>query len=131
MLDEQPVETTVYSLGEFRARRPTTSQRRTPLEPSARRSADHRRSPRAVPDPQISAGGMLIRAYCDIEPGTRLSIELKQGEPISGIARWTKGECVGVSFDPPIDVLALLASSERRAAAAHAADRGRLHGLGP
>ena len=60
----------------------------------------------------ISVGGMLIRAYCEIAAGTPVEIELKQGEAVAGTARWTKDECVGVTFEEPIDVLALLASSE-------------------
>jgi hypothetical protein len=111
MLDEQPVETTVYSLGSG-----------TP-EPEDRRSGDRHLSLLRVGAlmigdrrelcliRNISAGGMLIRAYSSIEQGTRLSIELKQGEAISGVARWTKDECVGVSFDSPIDVLGLICSA--------------------
>jgi hypothetical protein len=59
----------------------------------------------------VSAGGMMIRAYCDIEAGTRLSVELKQGEPVPGTAQWTKDGCVGVNFDTPIDVLSLVSTS--------------------
>ena len=54
---------------------------------------------------------MLIRAYCAIAPGTPLTIELKQGEPIDGRVRWVKDDCVGVTFDAPIDVLALLSTA--------------------
>ena len=111
MVDEQPVETTVYSLGSG-----------TP-EPEERRSGDRHLSLLRVGAlmigdrrelcliRNISAGGMLIRAYSTIEQGSRLSVELKQGEAISGVARWTKEECVGVSFDSPIDVLALISSA--------------------
>jgi hypothetical protein len=38
-------------------------------------------------------------------------VELKHGEPIMGTARWSRDECVGVTFDKPVDVLALLATS--------------------
>ena len=54
---------------------------------------------------------MLVRAYCDVAIGTRITIELKHGEPISGTAQWIKDGCVGVTFDWPVDVLALLAAS--------------------
>ena len=60
----------------------------------------------------VSAGGMLIRPYCAIATGTPITVELKQGDPISGIAKWTRDDCVGVSFDEPIDVLALLSSAD-------------------
>ncbi len=57
----------------------------------------------------ISAGGMMIRAYSPISVGTRVKIELKQGDPVSGIAKWVDGELTGITFDEPIDVLLLLA----------------------
>ena len=56
----------------------------------------------------VSAGGMMIRPYSPIAAGTRVSIELKQGDPVSGVAQWTDSGLVGVSFDTPIDVLARL-----------------------
>jgi len=110
-LDEQPVETTLYSLASG-----------TP-EPEDRRSGERHLSLLRVGAlmigdrrelcliRNISAGGMLIRAYSKIEAGTRLSIELKQGDAVSGVARWTQDECVGISFDSPIDVLALISSA--------------------
>jgi hypothetical protein len=56
----------------------------------------------------ISAGGMMIRPYSTIAAGTRLSIELKQGDTVSGIVQWSEKALVGVSFEEPIDVLSLL-----------------------
>ncbi|HKC03221.1 MAG TPA: PilZ domain-containing protein [Sphingomicrobium sp.] len=112
MLDEEPVETTLYSLDEAV---PEGSDRRT----GERHLSLLRVGTLTIGDRRelclirnISAGGMLVRAYCPIATGTRVTIELKQDEPIAGTARWIKGECVGVSFDRPIDVLSLLASSE-------------------
>jgi hypothetical protein len=60
----------------------------------------------------VSAGGMLIRPYSPIEPGTAVSVELKHGETVIGVARWNEGGLVGIAFDEPIDVVALLAPSE-------------------
>jgi hypothetical protein len=57
----------------------------------------------------ISAGGMMIRAYSPIAVGTRLSIELKQGDPVSGVVQWVENGLTGVAFDAPIDVITLLA----------------------
>lgn len=57
----------------------------------------------------ISAGGMMIRAYSPISVGTPVTIELKQGDPVSGVVKWVDGELTGVTFDDPIDVLLLLA----------------------
>jgi hypothetical protein len=59
----------------------------------------------------ISAGGMMIRPYSAIAAGTRLSIELKQGDPLQGVALWSKDGQVGIGFDAAIDVLALLGST--------------------
>lgn len=59
----------------------------------------------------ISAGGMLIRPYSTIAAGTALSVELKHGDMVSGVARWTEGGLVGVAFDQPIDVVALLTAA--------------------
>ena len=61
----------------------------------------------------ISAGGMLIRAYCQIPVGTRLSVELKCGQSASGTARWAEGSSIGVTFDQPIDVVDLLSASSQ------------------
>jgi hypothetical protein len=111
MLDEEPVETTIYSLA--------------PLPPAApERRADERHmsllrvGALLVGDRRelclirnVSVGGMLIRAYSAIEPGTRLSIELKQGEAVHGAVLWAKDDLVGVSFDEPIDILSLITTS--------------------
>jgi len=113
MLDEQPVETTLYSLDNSvpeASERRRTGERHLSLLRVGSLTIDGRRELCLIRN--ISAGGMLVRAYCPIAPGTRLSIELKQGEPIVATAKWTRDECVGVSFDQPIDILALLASSE-------------------
>ncbi len=59
----------------------------------------------------ISAGGMMIRAYCAIPEGTQLSIELKSGQPVTGKVSWTSGQNVGVAFDAPIDIIEILSAS--------------------
>jgi len=60
----------------------------------------------------VSSGGMLIRPYSAIAAGVTVSIELKHGETVSGIVRWNEEGLVGVAFDEPIDVVALLTSPE-------------------
>jgi PilZ domain-containing protein len=106
-LDEQPVETTLYSLNP------------APPEPDRRSDERHlsllRVGSMTIGDRRelcliknISAGGMMIKAYCSIEIGTRISIELKHGEPVSGTTLWAEGDSIGVRFDQPVDVLALL-----------------------
>ena len=111
-MNEQPVETTLYSLDDSAPSAPDrrSGERHLSLFRVGALTIGDRRELCLIRN--VSAGGMLIRAYCAIEPGERITIELKQGEPIHGTARWAKDECVGVTFDRPIDVLALLSSSE-------------------
>ena len=59
----------------------------------------------------ISAGGMMIRAYSNIKAGTRITIELKEGDPVDATAKWAKGDNVGLEFDQPIDVIGLISTS--------------------
>ena len=59
----------------------------------------------------ISAGGMMIRAYCTIVQGERLTVELKSGQPIAGSVSWVRDQTLGVAFDEPIDVIELLSAS--------------------
>ena len=58
----------------------------------------------------VSAGGMMIRPYSPVAAGTRLSVELKQGDCVSGVAQWSDRGLVGITFDEQIDVLSLLNS---------------------
>lgn len=57
----------------------------------------------------ISAGGMMVRAYSAIPVGTEITVELKQGDPVRGVVKWVDGNLTGVAFDAPIDVVLLLA----------------------
>ena len=110
-MDEQPVEATLYSLDRTL---PTVPERRTDerhlslLRVGSLTIAGHRE---LCLIKNVSAGGMLIRAYCSIPAGTAITIELKHGEPVNGTARWTRDGYVGVTFDHPVDVLGLLTAS--------------------
>lgn len=53
----------------------------------------------------------MIRAYSKIEPGTCVTIELKEGEPVTATAKWAKDDNVGLAFDKPIDVIGLISTS--------------------
>lgn len=111
MFDDRRVETTLYSLAES-----------TP-QPNQRRQGDRHLSLLRVGSllvdgrrelcliRNVSAGGMMIRAYSDIAPDTAVTVELKQGEPISGTVRWTKDDCIGVSFDQAIDIVDVISAS--------------------
>jgi len=59
----------------------------------------------------VSAGGMMVRVYCSIAEGLRLSVELKCGQPITGLVSWARDFHVGISFDSPIDVIDILTTS--------------------
>jgi hypothetical protein len=59
----------------------------------------------------ISAGGMMIRPFSSLPSGTRVSVELKHGESVDGTAQWSDKGLIGITFDEPIDVLALLSGS--------------------
>jgi hypothetical protein len=59
----------------------------------------------------ISAGGMMVRAFCPIPEGARLSVELKCGQSISGTVSWVRDIHVGIRFDNAIDVIDILSTS--------------------
>ena len=110
-MQEQPVETTLYSLSV------------APPSPANRREGaryltlyrvgsiviDGRRDLFLIKN--ISAGGMMIRAYCAVECDTHVSVELKSGHPIEGAVSWVEGSSVGISFDTEVDVIDLLSAS--------------------
>jgi hypothetical protein len=56
----------------------------------------------------ISAGGTLIRAYCPLEVGQPLQVEIKERHPVSGIVSWIRGSDAGIQFDAPINIVELL-----------------------
>jgi hypothetical protein len=108
-VEEEAVETTIYSLA---ATAPGKSERRggerhLSLLRVGAIMVEGRRELCLIRN--ISAGGMMIRAYSDIHPGTPLSVELKQGDAVAGTVQWKDGGLTGVTFDSPIDVLGLLA----------------------
>lgn len=110
-VEDQRIETTVYSLSNTPPPRDDRrdGERFITLLRVGSLVIDGRRELCLIRN--VSAAGMLIRAYCAIPPGTRLSIELKSGQPACGTARWTDGDSVGVLFDDPIDVVGLLSSA--------------------
>jgi hypothetical protein len=109
---EQPVETTLYSLSDG-APGPTADRRDGERHLTLFRvgsvTIGDRRELCLIKN--ISAGGMLIRAYCPLEVGTRLSVELKRGEQIHGRVSWVDENSAGIAFDERVDVVELLTSS--------------------
>lgn len=104
------VESTSYSLSQSPPPRPDRrhGERYVTLLRVGALTIDDRRELCLIRN--ISGGGMMIRPYSPIAEGARLRIELKHGEPVSGIAQWSDKGLIGVAFDRPIDVLALLTS---------------------
>lgn len=108
----QPLETTRYSLSESPPHAPTDrrdGERLMTLYRVGSLSIGDRRELCLIKN--ISAGGMMVRPYCVIVQGTRLSVEFKCGQPILGVVSWSRDVHVGISFDEPIDVLDLLTTS--------------------
>lgn len=59
----------------------------------------------------ISAGGALIRAYCALEVGQALTVEIKERVPVRGRVRWARSGEAGIQFNRPVDVLDLLSNA--------------------
>jgi len=110
-LEDELIETTLYSLAPSAPKRPErrNSERFLSLLRVGAIVAGGKRELCLIRN--ISAGGMMIRAYSTLVEGTRLSIELKQGDPVKGVVQWVDDELVGVTFDVPIDVVSLLGAS--------------------
>jgi hypothetical protein len=108
---KQQVETTLYSLAAKPPARPERrdDERYVSLLRVGALLIDGRRELCLVRN--ISAGGMLIRPYSAVEPGTEVSIELKHGETVAGVAKWTQDGLLGITFETPINVVALLSGS--------------------
>ena len=108
-VEDQGVETTVYSLAASAPTQPDRrgSDRYLSLLRVGSIQVEGRRELCLIRN--ISAGGMMIRAYSNIAVETPLSVELKQGDPVSGVVKWIEDGLTGVTFDAPIDVLLLLA----------------------
>ena len=113
-MNSQPVETTLYSLSDAPP---------APAGDSERRDGDrvmtlYRVGSILVADRRelcliknISAGGMMIRLYCEIGDGTPVTVELKSGQPIGGRISWIRDQNAGIAFDQPIDVIDVLSTA--------------------
>lgn len=112
-MEEMPVDTTLYSLSE------------KPPEPEERREGERhltlfRVGTLVIEDRRelcliknISGGGAMLRLYTGgIEIGRPLTVELKCGQPLHGHVTWIQEPNVGLAFDKPIDVIAMLSQSE-------------------
>jgi len=104
-LNDPAIQTSVEPLDSARKRQPRAERHVTLFRVGALTVGDRRE---LCLIKNISAGGMLVRVYSDIAVGERLSVELKQGETVTGQAQWIDQDSVGVCFDRPIDVASLI-----------------------
>ena len=111
ILSKQPVETTLYSISTNPPERPDrrSGDRYVSLLRVGALQIGDRRELCLIRN--ISAGGMMIRPYSAIQPGTHVSVELKHGDMVSGVAQWSENGLIGVAFDEAIDVVALLSGT--------------------
>ena len=110
-MQEQPVETTLYSLSEgapLPVERRDDERHLTLFRVGSINIGDRRE---LCLIKNISSGGMMIRAYCALEPGQSLWVELKRGEQIHGKVQWIKDGSAGIEFNERVDVVELLATS--------------------
>lgn len=113
-MDPQPLETTVYSLSGAPPRPEHENDRREgqrhmTLYRVGSIMVDDRRELCLIKN--ISAGGMMIRAYCTLHEGASISVELKNGQLIGGKVGWLREHTAGIAFDQPIDVIDILSAS--------------------
>ncbi|GLR47827.1 hypothetical protein GCM10007925_15400 [Sphingomonas astaxanthinifaciens DSM 22298] len=112
-VDEMPVETTLYSLSD-QAPQPEDRRegdRHLTLFRVGTMVVDGRRELCLIKN--ISAGGAMLRLYTGgLELGSELTVELKCGQPLSGKVAWVRDPNVGLAFEQPIDVIAMLTQSE-------------------
>lgn len=108
-----PVETTLYSLSD---KAPSPDDRRggerhLTLFRVGTLMVGERRELCLIKN--ISAGGAMLRLYTGgLSLGQSLTVELKCGQPLSGKVAWVSEPNVGLEFDAPIDVVAMLTQNE-------------------
>ena len=110
-MEQLPIETTIYSLSD---KAPPANDRRADerhltLFRVGSIAIGTRRELCLVKN--VSAGGALIRAYCVLEPGRQVEIELREGQPVKADVKWVRGTDVGLDFKTPVDVVDLLKNS--------------------
>ena len=113
-MDLQPAETTLFSLSEEAPLPPESADRRDgqrhmTLFRVGSYVTEDRRELCLIKN--ISAGGMMIRAYCPLKKDARLTIELKSGQPIQGRVTWIRDDNAGIAFEEPVDVIDILSNS--------------------
>ncbi len=62
----------------------------------------------------ISSGGARVNSAVPLRFGQKISIDLKNGQKLTGEVRWSNFPCSGVEFYAPIDVETVLSPLKRR-----------------
>jgi len=57
----------------------------------------------------IAAGGLMVRLFCEVEPGEPVTIELRADRPLAGRIAWSRDGHAGIQFDQPVEVADILA----------------------
>jgi len=111
-VEQQPIDTTVYSLSDHppspAGERRETERYLTLFRVGAITVGENHE---LCLIKNVSGGGMRIRAYCALEIGARVAIELKCGVPVAGTVGWVEGNEAGIVSDEPIDVVDILNTS--------------------
>ncbi|WP_260484303.1 PilZ domain-containing protein [Sphingomicrobium flavum] len=113
-MDESQVKTTLYSLKADAPGSEDESDRRNgerhmTLFRVGSIMVDGRRELCLIKN--ISAGGMKMRAYCNLDEGQKISVELKCGQQVTGTVSWKRDNDVGVSFIDAVDVIDILSNT--------------------
>lgn len=111
-MQEQPLETTSYSLGgppPAKGDRRDDTRHLTLFRVGAM-DVSGRRELCLIKN--ISAGGMKIRPYCDLAVDDDLTIELKTGMSVPGRVASLENQDAGVEFKEPVDVIDILSSAQ-------------------
>ena len=58
----------------------------------------------------MSAGGLLAHVYSALQPGQKVTVELKTNQQIDGQVIWVKDDNAGIEFDSAVDITAMLAN---------------------
>ena len=62
----------------------------------------------------LSSGGLMAETHVPLTVDDGVQIELKAGDRLPGTVRWTHAGRIGVAFDAPVEVGALLARAAAR-----------------
>lgn len=108
MRDDELVQETTYSLAEKVPEQRRQKPRLLTLLRVATLIVDGRRELCLMRN--ISAMGAMIHVYSTLEAGQSVAVEMKTGQEIIGKVKWIDGSNLGLEFEAPIDVMAILAS---------------------